>query len=85
MEKKSSWRAVEYFRCPWTDRLVNSRETLGCVLYNWTNASPVELDQFWRLQTRTFQLGQTIQVFMRFLHNFVNVVVPLEVTRQGEA
>ena len=30
----------------------------ACVLCNWTNASPVELDQFWRFQTRTFQLGQ---------------------------
>ena len=29
--------------------------------------------------------GQIIQTFTRFFHNFVNVVVPLEVTRQGEA
>ena len=57
----------------------------ACVLCNWTNARPVELDQFWTFQTRTFQLGQTIQAFTRFLHDFVNVVVPLEVTRQGEA
>ena len=57
----------------------------ACVLCNWTNASPVELDQFWRFQTRTFQLGKTIQTFTRFLHDFVNVVVSLEVTRQGEA
>ena len=36
MEKKSTWRGVEYFQCSWTDGLVNSRETRRCLFTSRT-------------------------------------------------